>query len=251
MRIRLDAAMVKRGLVVSRSEATRLVDERMVSVSGSIAEKSSRLVSAGEPIEILKVRKYVSRGGEKLEGALDVFGIDVNGRSAMDVGSSTGGFTDCLLRSGAARVFAVDVGRNQLHERIASDPRVTWREGVNVRDMEPGDVPFPCSILVADLSFISLTVVFPVLDRLVSPESGFAPCEMVLLVKPQFEVGRLEASRGRGVITDPGLHAQSVDKVRSCAAGFGWVERGLVESPIKGQDGNTEFLLHLAGPVRA
>lgn len=228
-----------------------MVDERMVSVSGAIAEKSSRLVSPDEPIEILKVRKYVSRGGEKLEGALDALDVTVDARSAIDVGSSTGGFTDCLLRRGAARVFAVDVGRNQLHERIAADPRVTWREGVNVRDMGPGDVPFGCSLLVADLSFISLTVVLPVLDRLVSPEQGFDTPEMVLLVKPQFEVGRQEASRGRGIITDPGLHRQSVDKVRSCAADLGWRERGLVESSIKGQDGNTEFLLHLAGPMRA
>ena len=243
--------MVKRGLVGTRSEATRLIDERVVSVSGAIAEKASRLVSADEPVEILKVRKYVSRGGEKLEGALGTFGIPVTGRSAVDVGSSTGGFTDCLLQNGAGRVFAVDVGRNQLHERISSDPRVTWREGINVRDMDPDDMPFPCSLLVADLSFISLVVVLPALDRLVSSETGFAVAEMVLLVKPQFEVGRQEASKGRGIITDPGLHRQSVDKVRTCAAGLGWIERGLVESPIKGQDGNTEFLLHLESPGRA
>ena len=251
VRIRLDAAMVKRGLVGTRSEATRLIEEHAVSVSGAIAEKSSRLVSADEPIEILKSRRFVSRGGEKLEGALDSFAIDVTGRSAIDVGSSTGGFTDCLLQRGASRVFAVDVGRNQLHERISADPRVVWREGVNVRDMDGGDVPFPCSLLVADLSFISLTVVMGALDRLVSAEAAFTDPEMVLLVKPQFEVGRQEASRGKGVITDPELHRESVEKVLASAREAGWHQRGMVESPIKGQDGNTEFLLHLSRARRA
>jgi len=243
--------MVKRGLVGTRSEATRLIDERVVSISGAIAEKASRLVSPDEPIEILKVRKYVSRGGEKMEGALDAFGIDVSSRSVIDAGSSTGGFTDCVLQRGAARVFAVDVGRNQLHERIASDDRVTWREGVNVRDLGPADLPFPCSLLVADLSFISLTVVMAALDRLVSAEDGFPEAEMVLLVKPQFEVGRQEASKGRGVITDAALHRESVEKVVASALDLGWHRNGLEESPIKGQDGNTEFLLHLARVPRA
>jgi len=208
-------------------------------------------VSPDEPIEILKVRKYVSRGGEKMEGALDAFGIDVSSRSVIDAGSSTGGFTDCVLQRGAARVFAVDVGRNQLHERIASDDRVTWREGVNVRDLGPADLPFPCSLLVADLSFISLTVVMAALDRLVSAEDGFPEAEMVLLVKPQFEVGRQEASKGRGVITDAALHRESVEKVVASALDLGWHRNGLEESPIKGQDGNTEFLLHLARVPRA
>ena len=233
MRIRLDAAMVKRGLVVSRSEASRLVDERVVLVSGAIAEKTSRLVAADEPIEIVRQSRFVSRGGEKLQGALDAFGIAVDGVSAVDAGSSTGGFTDCLLQNGASRVFAVDVGRNQMHERIASDTRVTWQEGVNVRDLMPSDVPFPCSLLVADLSFISLS-------GLVT-----ASAEMVLLVKPQFEVGREEASRGKGVITDPRLHEWSVDKVSAEAVRLGWTVAGCVESPIKGGEGNTEFLLHL------
>lgn len=243
--------MVKRGLVDTRSEASRLIEEHVVSVSGAIAEKPSRLVSVDEPIEILKVRRFVSRGGEKLEGALDGFGVDVKGRSAIDVGSSTGGFTDCLLQRGAARVFAVDVGRNQLHERIAADPRVVWREGVNVRDMGADDLPFACSLLVADLSFISLTVVMGALDRLVGAESTWADPEMILLVKPQFEVGRREASRGRGVITDAALHRQSVARVIESARDSGWDHARTVESPIKGQDGNTEFLLHLSRAPRA
>ena len=243
MRTRLDAAMVKRGLVSSRSEAARLVEEHAVSVSGALAEKVSRLVAPDEPIEIIRPPRFVSRGGEKLLGALEAFGIAVEGVSAVDVGSSTGGFTDCLLQNGAARVFAVDVGRNQLHERVAGDPRVTWREGVNVRDMSASDMPFACSLLVADLSFISLVTVLPVLSGLVVQHA-----EMVLLVKPQFEVGREEASRGRGVITDPDLHRQSVEKVTAEAVRLGWTVAGCVESPIKGGEGNTEFLLHLKRP---
>ena len=245
MRTRLDAAMVKRGLAASRSEAVLLIEEHSVSVSGVIAEKASRLVSPDEPIELIRHRKYVSRGGEKLEGALDAFSIDVSGVSALDAGSSTGGFTDCLLQRGALRVFAVDVGRNQLHERIASDPRVTWREGVNVRELTSGDLPFSCTLLVADLSFISLVTVLPALSALVENDA-----QMVLLVKPQFEVGREEASRGRGVITDPALHRASVEKVAGEAERLGWQVAGVVESPIKGGEGNTEFLLHLKRAAR-
>ena len=250
MRTRLDAAMVKRGIVLSRSEASSLIAENAVTVSGAVADKASRLVGSDEPIEVLRQRRFVSRGGEKLEGALEAFGIDVLGVSAIDAGSSTGGFTDCLLQRGAERVFAVDVGRNQLHEKIAGDRRVTWVEGTNIREMAEQDVPFPCSLLVADLSFISLVTVLPALDSLVAGEPGRGERTMVLLVKPQFEVGRAEASKGRGVITDPDLHRSSVDKVRTAAEGLGWLAEGLVESPIKGQDGNTEFLLHLVAAAR-
>ena len=250
MRTRLDAAMVKRGIVSSRSEASSLIAENAVTVSGAVADKASRLVGSDEPIEVLRQRRFVSRGGEKLEGALEAFGIDVLGVSAIDAGSSTGGFTDCLLQRGAERVFAVDVGRNQLHEKIAGDRRVTWVEGTNIREMAEQDVPFPCSLLVADLSFISLVTVLPALDSLVAGEPGRGERTMVLLVKPQFEVGRAEASKGRGVITDPDLHRSSVDKVRTAAEGLGWLAEGLVESPIKGQDGNTEFLLHLVAAAR-
>jgi 23S rRNA (cytidine1920-2'-O)/16S rRNA (cytidine1409-2'-O)-methyltransferase len=242
--------MVKRGLVASRSEAARLIEDDAVTVAGSPAAKASRLVAPDEAIEIVRQRRFVSRGGEKLEGAITAFGLAVEGRCVIDAGSSTGGFSDCLLQHRVARVFAVDVGRNQLHERIASDDRVTWVEGRNIRDMGPGDLPFACSLLVADLSFISLVTVLPAMSHLVSAGGGF-PAEMVLLVKPQFEVGREEASRGRGVITDPGLHRASVAKVSGAATGLGWTVMGEVESPLKGQDGNTEFLLHLLGAGRS
>ena len=242
--------MVKRGLVDSRAEAARLIGEDAVTVGGAVAQKASRLVGPDEPIEILRQRRFVSRGGEKLEGALEAFGIPVEGRSAVDAGSSTGGFTDCMLQAGARRVFCVDVGRNQLHERIAGDERVTWREGVNVRDLGASDLPFPCSLLVADLSFISLVTVMPALSGLVTGEETQVTREMVLLVKPQFEVGRREASKGKGVITDPGLHRESVERVSDAATALGWTIQGCVESPIKGQDGNTEFLLHLRAAAR-
>lgn len=242
--------MVKRGLASSRSEAARLIEEDAVTVAGSPALKASRLVAPDEPIEIVRQRRYVSRGGEKLEGAVSAFRIALAGRSVVDAGSSTGGFTDCLLQHGAGRVFAVDVGRNQLHERIAGDARVTWREGTNIRDMGPADLPFACSLLVADLSFISLVTVLPAMSRLVTAD-GAVPAEMVLLVKPQFEVGREEASRGRGVITDPVLHRASVDKVAAAAVDLGWTVVGEMESPLKGQDGNTEFLLHLRDAGRS
>ena len=190
----------------------------------------------------------MSRGGEKLEKALDAFGIAVDSRSVVDVGSSTGGFTDCVLQRGASRVFAVDVGRNQLHERIASDPRVTWREGINVRDMSASDMPFPCSLLVADLSFISLTVVMPALRELVGPEQGFGEQVMVLLVKPQFEAGKAEADKGEGVITDPAVHARVLAELEAFVGAelpaVAW--RGVTESPLLGPAGNKEFLVLLA-----
>jgi len=241
--MRLDAALVKRGLAESRSEASRLIDAGHVTVSGAFADKSSRMVAANEPIAVVVEKKFVSRGGEKLSHALDSFGIVVEGRSVMDAGVSTGGFTDCVLQRGANRVFAVDVGRNQLHERIKADTRVDWRDGVNVREIVPEDMPFPCSLLVADLSFISLTKVLPALMDVLAPEESFSRTQMLLLVKPQFEAGRVEVSRGKGVITDPEIHAETIQTVQECVESLGGTVLGLVESPIKGAEGNTEFLM--------
>lgn len=241
--MRLDAALVKRGLAESRSEASRLIDAGHVTVSGAFADKPSRMVATDEPINVVVEKKFVSRGGEKLSHALDVFGIEVSGRSVMDAGVSTGGFTDCVLQRGAKRVFAVDVGRNQLHERIKADARVDWRDGVNVREIEPESLPFPCSFLVADLSFISLTKVLPALMNVMSGEDGFSTPQMALLVKPQFEAGRVEVSRGKGVITDPEIHAEAIQTVQECVESLGGVVLGVIESPIKGAEGNTEFLM--------
>lgn len=249
--MRLDAALVKRGVVSSRSEAARLIAEGVVLVSGSFATKASHMVAGDEPIAVSVEKKFVSRGGEKLEHALTHFQINVVGRSVLDAGASTGGFSDCVLQHGAQRVLALDVGRNQLHERMKSDIRVTWRDGVNVRDLTADDMDFPCSLVVADLSFISLTKVLPTLMSVVAPEPGFAQPEMILLVKPQFEAGRSEVSKGRGVITDPLVHARSLDAVRGCVHDLGGSVEGVIKSPIKGAEGNTEFLMFVKTAMRS
>ena len=207
------------------------------------------MVAPDEPIEVLSEKRYVSRGGEKMEHALAQFAVNVVGRSVLDAGVSTGGFTDCVLQKGARRVFAVDVGRNQLHERIKQDARVEWRDGVNVRDLDHADLPFECSLVVADLSFISLTKVLPALVEVLRPEPDFATPQRVLLVKPQFEAGRTEVSRGKGVITDPVLHQQACETVTEALEALGCVVHGVVESPIKGAEGNTEFLLFADCPT--
>ena len=219
-----------------------------VLVSGAVAQNSSRLVDPGEAVVVTAAPRWVGRGAEKLEHALSTFGLDVSDRHVLDAGSSTGGFTDCLLQRGASAVVAVDVGKNQLHERLRSNPRVISVEGTDVRSLGPSDLPFVCSLVVADLSFISLTKVVPGLFACVAPETGHPTAQSVLLVKPQFEVGHREASRGRGVITDPGLHQESVDSVaRSVEANGGMVE-AIVESPLKGAKGNTEFLMLVVVP---
>lgn len=249
MRLRLDAALVKRGLAESRSEAVRLIETGSVTVRGTFADKASRMVAADEPIEVLTEKRFVSRGGEKMEHALLHFGVRVSARSVLDAGVSTGGFTDCVLQHGARRVFAIDVGRNQLHERIKNDARVEWRDGVNVRDLVHADMPFDCSLVVADLSFISLTKVLPALVQAIRAEPDFEVPQLVLLVKPQFEAGRTEVSRGKGVITDPALHQQACKTVSEALVALGCLVHGVVESPIKGAEGNTEFLLFADCPT--
>jgi 23S rRNA (cytidine1920-2'-O)/16S rRNA (cytidine1409-2'-O)-methyltransferase len=181
----------------------------------------------------------VGRGGEKLEGALARFGLDVSGRRAVDLGASTGGFTDCLLQRGAATVAAVDVGYGQLHERLRADPRVEVHERTNVRDLAPGDLGPPAEILVADLSFISLRTVLPAALALAAPGA-----DVVLLVKPQFEAGRQEAARGKGVITDPAIWRRVLEEVAAALDGLGAAIMGVMASPLTGADGNVEFLLH-------
>lgn len=249
--MRLDAALVKRGLADSRSDASRLIDGGHVTVSGAFADKASRMVASDEPIEVLFEKRFVSRGGEKLEYALEQFGVSVVDRSVLDAGVSTGGFTDCALQRGALRVFAVDVGRNQLHERMKADSRVTWRDGVNVRDLVIEDMAFPCSLVVADLSFISLEKVLPALMSVVTSEPEYEMPQMVLLVKPQFEAGRVEVSRGKGVITDPAIHAAACDNIATVVRNLGGEVAGTVESPIKGAEGNTEFLMLVNCPTRS
>ena len=214
-------------------------------VSGAVADKPARLVRADEPIHVVgPPAPFVSRGGVKLDAALDRFGIDVAHRHGLDAGASTGGFTDCLLQRGAAHVFAVDVGHGQLHERIRGDPRVTVLERTDVRALR---LDTPVDVVTADLSFISLTVAGA---SLVGPNA--APgADVVALVKPQFEAGRAEASKGRGVIRHPEVWRRTLTRVMEALAAEGAVLLGAMVSPLRGAEGNVEFLLHLrahAGP---
>ncbi len=243
-RRRLDAELVRRGLANSRVEARNLVEAGRVLVGGAVAIKVARLVAPAEPVVVEgPPAPYVGRGGEKLDHALTVFGIDVEGLRALDAGASTGGFTDCLLQRGARHVVAVDVGHGQLHERLRADDRVTNVERTNVRAITAAVTGDPVDIVVADLSFISLTVVIGALAGVCKPG-----VPMVLLVKPQFEAGRAEASRGRGVITDPAIW----DRVRSEITDALVAERCEVVawtiSPITGAEGNREFLVHARTP---
>jgi 23S rRNA (cytidine1920-2'-O)/16S rRNA (cytidine1409-2'-O)-methyltransferase len=187
--------------------------------------------------------RFVSRGGEKLAAALDSFAVDVAGRRALDAGASTGGFTDCLLQAGASAVIAVDVGHGQLHERLRSDPRVDVRERTHVRELTPADIGEPVEVLVADLSFISLRSVLPDLVPLCAPGA-----DIVVLVKPQFEAGREEASLGRGVIRDPVVHDRVVREVVGALESLGSSIMGTMRSPITGAEGNVEFLVHARAP---
>jgi 23S rRNA (cytidine1920-2'-O)/16S rRNA (cytidine1409-2'-O)-methyltransferase len=245
VRKRLDVAMVKRGLCETRSEATQLIENGVVLVSGVIADKASRLVADNDNILVATPKRFVSRGGEKLEHALDYFDINVQDRSVLDAGSSTGGFTDCVLQRGASRVAAFDVGRAQLHEKLRSDHRVSVHEGHNVRSITKDDLPFPCSLVVVDLSFISATKVLSALVSVVEAEPHHPRRELVVLVKPQFEAGRQEVSKGRGVITDPAIHQRTITEVGTYVQHLGCSVLGTVESPLKGADGNTEFLMHI------
>lgn len=240
-RRRLDTELVRRGLVTSRDRAQEAVASGRVTVNGAAAQKAARLVLPGDALELSgPPARYVSRGGEKLEGALAAFGLDVAGLRCCDVGSSTGGFTDCLLQRGATEVVAIDVGRAQMHERLAEDRRVTLYERTDIRNVDPSAIGAPFDLVTADVSFISLTSILDCLVRLVS--SG-AP--VLVLVKPQFEVGRQEASRGRGVIRDPEQWQAALDRVLEAATTASLSPQSAIPSPLKGAQGNTEFFLHL------
>lgn len=243
-RRRLDAELVRRGLAASRTQAQEMIAAGAVTVGGAPADKAARQVLAGDAIEVAgPPARFVSRGGLKLEAALEHFGVAVAGRRALDAGASTGGFTDCLLQRGATEVVAVDVGYGQLHERLRADPRVRSFERTHVRDLAqlPGLEPVP--LLVADLSFISLVKVAPALLGACAPGA-----DLVLLVKPQFEAGRTEVARGRGIITDPEVWRRTVADVCTAFEQLGVTSLGVMVSPVHGADGNTEFLVHLRAP---
>jgi 23S rRNA (cytidine1920-2'-O)/16S rRNA (cytidine1409-2'-O)-methyltransferase len=212
-----------------------------VLVDGRVAHKASRRVDAGTTIVLVgDAPRFVGRGGDKLDAALDHFQVEVARRRCLDAGASTGGFTDCLLRRGAAHVVAVDVGHGQLHEALRADRRVTNVERANVRDITNDDVGGPFDVVVADLSFISLTTVAPALVDLAAPAG-----DLVVLIKPQFEVGRAVAARGGGVVRDEGARLAAVDRVREAFVGQDAAVLGVMVSPLTGMSGNIEYLAHV------
>ncbi len=234
---RLDIELVLRGLAESRSKAQALVMAGDVVVDGALATRSSQLVGPEADLSLRARPQFVSRGGDKLRHALDVFGIEVIDRICADFGASTGGFTDCLLQAGAARVYAVDVGYGQLDYRLRQDSRVSVMERVNVRYLD--SLPEPVSLVAIDVSFISLNLILPV-ARSVLDDGG----ECVALVKPQFEAGRDQVGKG-GVVKDPVVHAEVLAAVCDFAESARFHVTGLTASPLKGPAGNAEFLMHL------
>lgn len=242
--------LLKRKLAESAQSAEALIGAGEVLVNGSVAMSGAHLVALSDAVIIVRKARFVSRGGEKLQAALENFALDMDGAIVLDAGSSTGGFSDAALQAGAAHVTAVDVGSALLHERIAGNERVTVVENFNVRrlldeDFQDGDMPRlirqEYDYVVADLSFISLTTVADALCSKVARDG-----HLILLVKPQFEASREEADKSGGVITDPLVHERTCKAVVDCYRGRGFVQRGIMVSPLLGASGNTEFLLHLS-----
>lgn len=230
---------MRRGLVATRMEAQAAVHQGLVLVAGHAASKPSTLVDSAEAVEVVApARRFVSRAGEKLDAALERFGLEVRRRLGLDAGASTGGFTDCLLRRGAAHVVSVDVGYGQLAWSLRTDPRVTVLERTNVRSLEPEDLPYAPEVVVADLSFISLELVVPTLASLSSNAA-----DLILLVKPQFEIGRKRVSRG-GVVRDPRAWHEAIERVATACGEAGLSTIDVMASPLPGPAGNVEFPLH-------
>jgi 23S rRNA (cytidine1920-2'-O)/16S rRNA (cytidine1409-2'-O)-methyltransferase len=239
-RQRIDLLLVARNLAESREKAQAMLLAGEVLVNGQRMTKAGTTVDETASIEVLARMPWVSRGGYKMLGALEHWGLDVTGRVCVDVGSSTGGFTDCLLQHGAARVHCVDVGAGQLHWKLRTDPRVVVHEGVNARYLEPSLIGEPVGLAVCDVSFISVTLILPMLPPLLLPDG-----EIVVLVKPQFEVGRDQVGRG-GIVRDPALHEAVCRKAEDAARMLGF-QTSLMESPLPGAEGNKEFLLYGTG----
>jgi 23S rRNA (cytidine1920-2'-O)/16S rRNA (cytidine1409-2'-O)-methyltransferase len=237
MKQRLDRLLVERGLAESGEKAQALIMAGAVLVNGQKALKPGHAIDAASRIEVTGKPPYVSRGGIKLAAALDGFAIDVTGRVVMDVGASTGGFTDCLLQRGAARVHAVDVGAGQLDWKIRNDPRVVVHEGINARHLQPENIGEALDLLTCDVSFISVTLILPAVAPILRPEGA-----MVILVKPQFEVGKGQVGKG-GIVRSPELHREACARVDAAVKSLGF-QTSIMESPITGAEGNKEFLLY-------
>ncbi len=237
---RLDVWLAEHGLAESREKAQALVMAGRVRVNGQKAAKPGTRVREGAEVEVDPGPAHVGRGALKLAGALDALAIDARDRVAVDVGASTGGFTETLLERGAKRVYAVDVGRGQLHERLRTDERVLVRDRTNARDLDREVVPEACALASVDVSFISTRLILRALRSVLSSDG-----DAVVLVKPQFEVGRRQVGRG-GIVKDPDLHRQALRDVAAAAQQMGYAVRGACASPITGAEGNREFFLHLA-----
>jgi len=237
MKQRLDVAMLDRQLVESRQKAQALILSGKVTVDGQKADKPGHAVAETARIEIAEPLKYVSRGGLKLEAALAYFAVDPTGEVCLDVGTSTGGFADCLLQHGAARVHAVDTGAGQIDWKLRTDPRVILHERFNARYLTPTDIGEPVKIITCDVSFISVTLLIPALDPLLAPGGDW-----IVLVKPQFEVGRELVGKG-GIVRDPAAHHSACTIVATTLNRVGFATK-LIPSPILGAEGNREFLLH-------
>lgn len=239
-KIRLDQLLVEKGLAESREKAKRLILSGQILVDGLPSPKPGHNLAPDHPIVLKEAERFVSRGGEKLEGAMTAFPIVMAGKICLDIGSSTGGFTDCMLQHGATKVYAIDVGKGQLHWKLREDARVVVMEGVNARYLTPADLPEPADFASIDTSFISLTNILPAVKGLLKPGG-----EIVSLIKPQFEAGKEDVDKGRGVITDPAIHKAVISKVRKFGIeelGLEWL--GMSISPLKGPKGNTEFLAY-------
>jgi 23S rRNA (cytidine1920-2'-O)/16S rRNA (cytidine1409-2'-O)-methyltransferase len=237
-RLRLDQLVVQRGLAESREKAQRLIIAGKVRVAGQVAGKPGHSVDEDAEVVLEAPERFVSRGGEKLESAFAHWNLSVEGEVCLDVGASTGGFTDCLLQHGARRVYAVDVGRAQLHARLCADPRVVVMDGVNARHLDVARFPEPPTFATMDASFISLTLLLPAVIGALAPQA-----RLVTLIKPQFEAGRDDVGRG-GVVRDPAIHRQVVDRVRAEGGRLGLTWQGEIESPLRGPAGNVEFLAY-------
>ncbi len=241
---RLDVLLVARGLAESRDWAQRLIRAGEVRVDGQVIDQPSKVFPDVVVIDVQQPPKYVSRGGFKLEAALDYFQVNPAGLTCADVGSSTGGFTDCLLQRGAAKVFALDVGNNQLHWKLRNDPRVVVMEKVNVRFLDA--LPEPIILAVIDVSFISLELILPKVFGWIRQPSPVAPLpqgegSVIALIKPQFEAGREKVGKG-GIVRDAAVHAAVIERITAFCAAQGWPAQGVIPSPILGADGNKEFL---------
>lgn len=236
---RLDIELFDRGLIESRTLAQRLVMEGKVRVNGQMVIKPSQKVKPEDLLTIDAEPRFVSRGGEKLVGAIEAFQIKPEEWVCADVGASTGGFTDCLLQFGASKVYAIDVGYGILHWKMRQDPRVVCMERTNARYVE--SLPEPVKLVTIDASFISLEILLPVVKSWFGSEGGI----VIALIKPQFEAGQKEVNKGEGVISDPKIHQQVVEKISTYAKQIGFQQNGLITSPLKGPKGNTEFLIWL------